>query len=388
MNTPPLRVLAVPADHPYSRHIRDSLHIPASRPIPASRHIPAEGDRPPVDVAPPGNWWPPKEIDSHWVTAHSGEFDLMHLHFGVESFSLDHLKETVTALRRKTRPLVYTVHDLSNPQLADQTPHLRQLELLVGAATALITLTPGAAAQINQRFGRDATVIPHPHVLPLDVLPPDATPRPAAPHPGVAAVRQTVIGLSLKDFRPNVDAVGVTATLLAAVRELRSRGTLLRVIIDHQPRVRDDAAFAEVRRLVANAGDIATVWEHDRLTDSELFAFLNGLDVCVLPYRHGTHSGWLELCWDLGVAVVAPRVGYFAEQHPESGEIAAFDLGGSDSLAAALSAVLASPDATAPGTFARAKTQARRREVRRRQRAQIAEQHLAVYRSALAAKVR
>ena len=36
----------------------------------------------------------------------------------------------------------------------------------------------------------------------------------------------------------------------------------------------------------------------------------------MLPYRFGTHSGWLEACYDLGTAVVAPSCGFYAEQQP------------------------------------------------------------------------
>jgi hypothetical protein len=36
----------------------------------------------------------------------------------------------------------------------------------------------------------------------------------------------------------------------------------------------------------------------------------------VLPYRFGTHSGWLEACHDLGTTVIAPEVGYLATQRP------------------------------------------------------------------------
>ena len=36
----------------------------------------------------------------------------------------------------------------------------------------------------------------------------------------------------------------------------------------------------------------------------------------VLPYRFGTHSGWLEACRDLGTTVVAPDCGYYADQGP------------------------------------------------------------------------
>lgn len=35
----------------------------------------------------------------------------------------------------------------------------------------------------------------------------------------------------------------------------------------------------------------------------------------VLPYRFGTHSGYLEACRDVGTAVVAPAVGCYHDQH-------------------------------------------------------------------------
>ena len=55
---------------------------------------------------------------------------------------------------------------------------------------------------------------------------------------------------------------------------------------------------------------------HDFMPDDELFAYLASLDVSVLPYRFGTHSGWLEACRDLGTTVVAPSCGYYADQAP------------------------------------------------------------------------
>ena len=34
----------------------------------------------------------------------------------------------------------------------------------------------------------------------------------------------------------------------------------------------------------------------------------------VLPYRFGTHSGWLEACYDVGTTVISPDCGYIAQQ--------------------------------------------------------------------------
>ena len=69
-------------------------------------------------------------------------------------------------------------------------------------------------------------------------------------------------------------------------------------------------------RALAAAHDEVELREHDYFSDDELWDYLHGLDVSVLPYRFGTHSGWLEACFDLGTAVVAPSCGFYAEQQP------------------------------------------------------------------------
>lgn len=55
---------------------------------------------------------------------------------------------------------------------------------------------------------------------------------------------------------------------------------------------------------------------HPYFSDDELWDYLASLTVSVLPYRFGTHSGWLEACFDLGTAVAAPSCGYYLQQRP------------------------------------------------------------------------
>lgn len=351
---PPIRIASVPAAHPYVEHL-GSLGV-----------VRLPDPRPPG--APPGRWWPPVEVDPAWIAAHSADFDLMHIHFGVESFTPEHLAATVAALRAADRPLVLTVHDLENPQLACQGAHVALLDVLVPAADALVTLTAGAAAEVAARWGRRPEVIPHPHVLPLDV---EAPPGHARPDP--------VVGLHLRDLRPNVDGPGSTAMLLDAIRALRGAGAAVTARIELHPEVRDEAAREEVRRLCAGAR-WAQLTELPRPSDAALRCALADLDVSVLPYRHGTHSGWIELCWDLGVPVAAPRIGHVAEQH-EDPSVASVVPGSAPQLARALTALLAQP---CPGSPARRALQAARRAARRAEQGRIAEAHLALYRRALA----
>ena len=65
------------------------------------------------------------------------KLDVLHVHFGTESYDLAHLRRVVDAARAARLPIVHTVHDLVNPQLVDQEPHLAHLGLLVAEADEL-----------------------------------------------------------------------------------------------------------------------------------------------------------------------------------------------------------------------------------------------------------
>jgi hypothetical protein len=79
--------------------------------------------------------------------------------------------------------------------------------------------------------------------------------------------------------------------------------------------LRHDPDLTRYLAAAAAAGEI-DLRVHDCLRDEQLWAYLESLDVSVLPYRFGTHSGWLEACHDLGTTVIAPSCGYFGAQRP------------------------------------------------------------------------
>ncbi len=335
-----LRVASVPGGHPYVRHLGLDVDLLAD---------------PQPRGAGPGQWWPPVMLDPAWTAANADRFDVMHVHFGVETVDPGELASGLAAVRAAGRPLVVTVHDLEHPQLSGPAAFRDHLDVLLAHADAVTTLTTGAAEAIAAGWGRTATVISHPHMHPL------ALPLPRRDGPG------RVVGMHLRDLRPNVDGPRATAALIAAVRDLGD--VTVRVFL--RDRVRDEAARNRVRRLCASAGPRVQLVEAPRPTDAELARELAGLDAAVLPYAHGTHSGWLELCWDLGVPVAAGRVGFLAEQHP----VAGFDWEDPTSLADAIGASLRAPRADLET----------RRALRLRRRREIADRHLAVYRAALEA---
>ncbi|NYD42664.1 glycosyltransferase family 1 protein [Nocardioides panaciterrulae] len=352
-------VASVPANHVYVRHLAPELgEGPRRLPDP-------DPDDPRRSAA--QRWWPPAMLDPHWAA--EAEFDVFHVQFGFDSRDPADLRDLVEVLRSRGKPYVHTVHDLRNPHHASRELHDAQLDVLIPAADAVVTLTRGAADEIARRWGREAIVLPHPHVVDLPTMRQAQERRRARP-------RDTFrVGLHVKSLRASMDPLRLLPTLIRTVGRLP--GAVLQVNAHHDvlddDGPRRDAQLAELLTTAAAAGDL-DLRVHDFLPDDELWAYLSSLDVSVLPYRFGTHSGWLEACRDLGTTVVAPTCGYFADQgpvlsyrHDEDG----FD---PDSLMDAVgTAYRDRPDLGASV------------EERRRQRRDVADAHQQLYRSLLGA---
>lgn len=334
---------SVPSQHPYVRAAID----------PATVDLLPD---PPVPGAPAGQWWPPQSVTSAWIDAHANEFDVLHLHFGLESFDSAEIAAGLAAALRVRRPVVYTVHDLENPQLTDQAPYRAILDTLVPAADHLITLTDAAADEVRRRWNRDCIVLPHPTVLTGEPVEPDA----ASP------VR---VGVHVRDLRPNIDALGAVRALAVVADRF---GTEVDVVVLMNDRVRDTALAEQV---TATAGDRVRVERVGRLSDAAVERWIAQLDLFVLPYRHGTHSGWIELCWDLATPVAGTPVGSVGAQHPS--DFLAIDLDRPETLVAAVD------EARRRRSTTRRDDVQRRRHDRLAERETVRDAHTALYRDAL-----
>ncbi len=355
---PPVRVAAVPSAHPYVTAVADPAHV----------HLLAD---PPPPGAAAGQWWPPQVLLPTWLEQHAAEFDLVHVHFGIESYRPDELADTVATLRRLGKPLVYTVHDLENPQLSAQEEHRASVAVLAEAADELITLTDTAAEEVRAIAHRSPTVIAHPTLLG------------EAERPMGTAHDLTRVGVHLRDLRPNIDGVGTVATLVRAIADLRAQDARVEGVVRMNERVRDDEAAASIA-LLAEKCDGVRVERGPRQDDDELSTWLADLDACLLPYRHGTQSGWAELCYDLAVPVIGTRVGHIAAQHP--GDFHTFGVGDPLSLARAIVGAT-DPAWSTPGSRRRAAEVERRRADRLTEWAAVRAAHREVYRRALSAEV-
>ena len=286
-----IRVASVPTSHPYVHHIADPL-----------------GRDGVVRLADPTpSRWPPAVLDPAWIDRHHTGFDLVHVHFGFEAVEPAGLVQVCDRLAAHGKPLVVTVHDLRNPHHRDRTLHERQLGVLVERAAAVLTLTPGAAAAIAERFRREAFVVPHPHIVEIDEM----RRRQSAP-----TEPSMVIGLHLESLRPNIEPRVVEA---AAVAVAEIPGARLRIDIHldvaRPTGPRHDAHVMDVVRSLEAEGIVDLVI-HDHVDDRAFVDDLASLRASILPHRFGTHSGWLEACRDLGVTVVAPDCGFYGDQGP------------------------------------------------------------------------
>ena len=351
----PLRIASVPSGHVYVRHLS-----PESGDGPLRLADP-DPDQPAVPAG--ATWWPPVMLRPEWAA--TADFDVFHLHFGFDACDPAQLTELVGTLRRRRKPFVFTVHDLRNPHHLSGEAHDAQLDVLVPSADAVVTLTDGAAAEIRRRWGREAIVIPHPHVVELSAM--ERLGR------GRRSGGEFRVGLHVKSLRPSMAPLRILPTLVETVAGLP--GAVLQVnahhdVMDADGRRRDDELATYLHRSAAD-GDL-DLQVHDFLPDDALWSYLSSLDVSVLPYRFGTHSGWLEACRDLGTTVVAPTCGFYSEQGPVLGYVHDHDLFDPTSLDAAVTAAYRDRDRTGRAASV---------EQRRIQRREIAAAHDRLYES-------
>lgn len=290
-----MRVASVPAGHSYIRHLAR---------LDGGGAVRLADPRPP-EASSEQQWWPPVMLQPGWIRDNAEDFDVMHVHFGFDALSPEDLERVFGELREADKPLVYTVHDLLNPHHTDPSLHQAALDVLVREASALITLTRGAADEVWRRWGRYAHILPHPHIVPFTDM--------AVPRPRNERLR---VGVHLKSLRPNMNPL----PMLPVLAELTGERDMDLVIDAHT-----DVVTPGMRNYSADVVDLlqgldrsshVQVHVHDYYSDDDLWDYFRGLDVSVLPYRFGTHSGWLEACFDLGTRVLAPRIGYYHDQEP------------------------------------------------------------------------
>lgn len=272
-----VRVLSHPPRHPYVDRLGevvDLVHRHAAMPRLEDFHRPS------------------------WIRAHAEDWDLVHLHFGHEQYSVARIVEVVRTHQDLGTPVVVTAHDLQVPHLTAGDPRAAALLRAIGPEVdALLTLTEGAADRVRQLARRPVGVVPH---------------GPLLPHGRRAAMRAARERWRCQD-RPLLLHAGTLRPNLAWGEVLCAHGRN-----PVRPLLVTVAASRAAPVLAAAHGrpGVQVRTYQGRLGHTALEGLLARSHALVLPYTHGTHSGMVELAADIGVPVIATAVGHLAEQHP------------------------------------------------------------------------
>ncbi|HUT15406.1 MAG TPA: glycosyltransferase, partial [Anaerolineae bacterium] len=157
----------------------------------------------------------------------------------------------------------------------------------------------GGLARLGSRKRPNVYVIPHGNYVPA--YPNDCSRVTARTRLGLDD--STFVYLFLGRVRPYK---GIEE-LLVAFKALDARDMALVVAGElHEPHY-----ARRVRELARGDARIRLYLQF--VPDDELQVYLNGCDICVLPYRHVTTSGAAFLAFSFGVPIVAPRKGYFVQ---------------------------------------------------------------------------
>jgi hypothetical protein len=224
-------------------------------------------------------------LDPTWWRAHGrfAEIDVLHVHFGFEYYNPRSSTPSVTRSNGRAWP--------------SSTPVTTCVTRTIQPRNSTMQLWP---------YGCEATVLPHPHVVPQHELIAGAE-RSRPRH-----WDRFRIGIHLKSLRANMFRGELVRAALEAITSLER--VRLRIDVHHD--VLDPGSSNHAPELLdllwsvaADAASPLDLHVHHFLTDDELWALIVGVDAFVLPYRFGTHSGLLEACRDLGTSVFARRFG-------------------------------------------------------------------------------
>ena len=286
----PVRVLHLPCDLPYTQKLSSPvIHVINGTRLADESEVP----------------W---KVTFDWLCAREDLtfFEVLHIHF-FEGTPLETLHRALDKCLSGGRRIIFTVHETAPMFPRHRPAYQAGLDTICAAAHRVITLTRGGAAALLTRVpcveGR-LVVIPHGFVLD-----PDA-PAWGRAGSGGPRVEYALYGA----FRPNRDTYTLLLNWYFGLLHHRARLNILSRAI--APRDLQDPALhlPQIMAFLQGASERIRVVMAPHPTDEQVVDFLSRCDVLLMPYTWGSHSGQLELAFDLGLLPVISDVGFYAEQ--------------------------------------------------------------------------
>lgn len=229
-------------------------------------------------------------------------FDVLHLHH-VEFDDLPVLERLLAACADSAVLVVYTAHDVS-PMFCTADDFSARLALLASAKVAWIGLTEGSVSALGNRLGNlpQVTVIPHGYVVPPDEVTGKVRAR------GNCAPQYLLYGA----LRRNRDHLATIANWSLSITDPDVRlSILLRALSPVDFERHDVPALLAITKSDTRIHTTMRAYP----SDGEIVAAGLQADALLLPYLFGSHSGQLELAFDLNLTPICSSVGFLKEQH-------------------------------------------------------------------------
>jgi hypothetical protein len=229
--------------------------------------------------------------------------DVLHMHH-IEFDDFATLQRLLTACADANVKVVYTAHDLT-PMYCQPDDFTARMELIIRAGASWVGLTAASVETLQDQLPDlpAVTVIPHGYVVSPDEL----TGR--AREGGLPTAPQYLLYGAL---RPNRDHLSTIANWSLSVTDPAARLNLLLRALSPADFDRHD-----VPALLAIIKSDARIEAAMRAYPSDAEVVTAGLDAdaLLLPYLYGSHSGQLELGFDLNLLPVCSSVGYLKDQY-------------------------------------------------------------------------
>lgn len=229
--------------------------------------------------------------------------DVLHLHH-IEFDDFATLQRLLTACADSAVKVVYTAHDLT-PMYCTPDDFTTRMDLIIRCGASWIGLTAASVETLQDQFPElpPVSVIPHGYVVSPDELEgrTRASNLPTAPQ-----------YLLYGALRPNRDHLSTIANWSLSVTDADAQLNLLLRALSPADFNRHD-----VPALLAIIKSDPRIKASMRAypSDAEVVAAGLNADALLLPYLYGSHSGQLELAFDLNLLPVCSSVGYLKNQY-------------------------------------------------------------------------